>query len=293
VKSALVAMAAALLLQEKQEIAFKDVKDFCMQFDGVDLRVLGETKYDLVVIDHSRDHPNGSTYVPADYDGLRKGKGGPKVVFAHISVGVAQSSRFYWKKEWNTAPPAWLGTKDPDRTVSFHAKFWEPDFQALILGSKEAYIDRLIAAGFDGIAIDAVNAYRYWQTQGVQDAQAKMVAWVDAIGVYVRRQRASFKVLAIGGEELLSDGRFLEGINGLCCRSAYLSKGAKRPEEEFKKTEALLDRGIKEGKKLFILEYTEEQAEADFVHARAKEKGYVAYCGPSGLGKLSKLHEPE
>jgi len=289
-------LAAAALLplaQEKQEIALKDVKDFCAQFDAVDLRTLGETKYDLVVIDHSRDHPNGATYVPADYDGLRKSKGGPKLVFAHLSIGVAQSSRYYWKKEWNTAPPAWLGTKDPDRTVSFHVKYWEAAYQALILGDKEAYLDRLIAAGFDGVALDAVGAYRHWQGQGVQDAQAKMIAWIDAIGTYVRRQRATFQVLAIGGQELLSDGRYFAAINAICCRSVYLSKGAKRPEEEFKKTEALLDHALKEGKKTFVLEYTEAQADADFVFTRAKEKGYIPYCGPSGLSKLSRLHEPE
>jgi len=284
--------AAAALLLLVQDMQLKDVKDYCVQFQNVDLKALAETKYDLVIIDHSRDHPNGSTYVPDDYVAIRKTG---KLVFAHLSIGTGQNSRYYWNKDWNSTPPPWLGAKDPERIASFHVKYWDAGYQALILGNREAYLDRLIAAGFDGVALDAVEAYRYWQGQGVQDAQAKMSEWIEAIGSYARKQNAKFQLLAIGGTDLLADGRFLGAINAVSKRSTYLSKGVKRPEDDFKKTEALLDRAVKDGKRVFVLEYTQAQAEADFVFARAKEKGYVAYCAPSGLEKLSKIagHEPE
>ncbi len=287
-------IAAVLLLCLVQDaIALKDVNDFCAQYHEIDLKKIGDTKYDLVILDHSRDFPAGAAYVPDDYATLRKSAGGAKLVIAYLSVGAAQSSRYYWKKEWSDKPPAWLGAK-AGRGAGFHVKYWDADWQAILTG-KEGYLERLIRAGFDGVMFDGVDNFDWWENQGTSDARTKMVEWVDALAKHARQLNPKFLIFADGGEELVTDGRYLAAIDAAVRSHTYVSWGQRRAEEDYVKTEGRLDRVVKEGKKVFVLDTSDAQADADFVYARAKTKGYVAYCGPRGLNKLAAFtgHDPD
>jgi uncharacterized protein (TIGR01370 family) len=276
-----------------QELSLSDVNDWCVQLKDVDLKALGETKYDLVVIDHS--HDGRQTYVPADYATLRASPGGRKLALAYLPIGSAQTERFYWKKEYNTAPPSWLGQKDPARRDAFFAKYWDPEWQGVISGSKDGYLDRIIEAGFDGAVLDAVDSYAYWQNQGEQEAREKMIEWVKALGIYVRKKSAKFLLFSWGAEELLADGRFLASINGIVRPDAYHAGGSRRGDADIAKIEDNLDRGVKEGRKVLVLETVEKAEDIAWVFQRAKQKGYVAYCGPAGFAKVAVPagHEPD
>jgi cysteinyl-tRNA synthetase len=41
-------------------------------------------------------------------------------------------------------------------------KYWRPEWQDILYGSREAYLDKIISAGFDGAFLDVVDAYYYY-----------------------------------------------------------------------------------------------------------------------------------
>ena len=54
---------------------------------------------------------------------------------------------------------------DPDH---YNVKFWQQDWQDIISGSPNSYIYGIISQGFDGVVIDGVNAYKFYEGDGYE-----------------------------------------------------------------------------------------------------------------------------
>ena len=151
--------------------ALKDVKNFLYVIDGGKfksrakyLAAMAETNYDLLVIDPLTENE----VVTADQLKPLKAKanGGRRLVLCYVSIGQAEDYRFYWKKGWKPGNPAFIGPEDPDWKGNFAVKYWEPAWQAIILGGKDCYLARVQAAGFDGIYLDRVDYYEWFEQHG-------------------------------------------------------------------------------------------------------------------------------
>lgn len=140
--------------------------------DSPDLAAIGSSQYDLAVIDYSADGSAAAAFTHDQIAALKASTGG-KVVLAYLSIGEAEDYRFYWELEngspggdWRARPPAWLGPENPDfpgNSGNYKARYWDPEWQEIIianpgghpvLGGEESYLDRLVAAGFDGVFLD-------------------------------------------------------------------------------------------------------------------------------------------
>ena len=42
-------------------------------------------------------------------------------------------------------------------------EYWNTDWQVMIYGSDSAYLDMIIAAGFDGVYLDIIDAYEFFE----------------------------------------------------------------------------------------------------------------------------------
>ena len=73
------------------------VDDFLYQLQDLDLAAVGESRYDLVIMDYAADGTADSEYSAADISSLRASPGGPKVLLAYMSIGEAEDYRFYWQ----------------------------------------------------------------------------------------------------------------------------------------------------------------------------------------------------
>ncbi|HVI49831.1 MAG TPA: hypothetical protein VM661_01330 [Candidatus Sulfotelmatobacter sp.] len=114
---------------------------------------LKPTSFDLLVID---PFWRKESFVKADIDALKtKPFGSRRLVFARLPVGLAAPQRWYWKKEWQTDPPAFLKQPLPDDPNLWLVDYWNDDWKAL-LGK---YFTGLTALGFDGFMIDSADAF--------------------------------------------------------------------------------------------------------------------------------------
>jgi cysteinyl-tRNA synthetase, unknown class len=148
-----------------------DVKNFLYVIDGEPfgdqakyLAALGATNHDLVVLDPFIDD---ATVTPADVDRLKKkANGGRRLVLCYVSIGEAEDYRHYWQDNWRPGRPAFLGPEDPDWKGNFAVKYWDRSWQAIIAGRPRSYLARVVAAGFDGVYLDRVDEYEWFEEHG-------------------------------------------------------------------------------------------------------------------------------
>lgn len=100
----------------------------------------------------------------ADVNALRqKANGGTRLVICYMSIGEAEDYRYYWQSSWTTTPPAWLGTENPDWPGNYKVQYWQPEWQSIIVGNDSSYTRRILNAGFDGVYLDLVDAFEYFE----------------------------------------------------------------------------------------------------------------------------------
>lgn len=126
---------------------------------------LQATNYDLLIIDLFVD---GDIILTAnEVESLKvKANGGKRLVVAYMSIGEAEDYRYYWKDEWGKNDPDWLGDENPDWPGNYKVHYWEQEWQEIILGNDNSYLDKIIATGFDGVYLDIIDAFEYWEEEG-------------------------------------------------------------------------------------------------------------------------------
>jgi cysteinyl-tRNA synthetase len=197
------AVAAALLAVWSWGAAAAVPSGVLYQLQGLDIGRVAASAYPLVVTDYSRDGSGSGEWTAAEVGQLRSG--GNREVLAYLSIGEAEDYRYYWQPAWRDDPPAWLGPANPDWPGNYKVRYWDPAWQALLFGSEGAYLDRIVAQGFDGIYLDIVDAYEYWGPDGKGErasAADDMVALVKALAAYGRARRPGFRVYPQNGAGL-------------------------------------------------------------------------------------------
>ena len=124
------------------------------------LTSLQNTGYDLLLLDAFID---GTVLTATEGATLAtKPGGGRRLRIAYMSIGEAEDYRFYWNPAWTTAPPAWLAAQNPDFPGNFKVRYWDPEWQAIVLGPG-GYLDRIQQAGFDGVYLDLIDAFEFFE----------------------------------------------------------------------------------------------------------------------------------
>lgn len=128
------------------------------------LGALAKTNYDAIIMDAFGD--DRTPYTAAELDPLRrKANGGKRLLIAYMSIGEAEDYRHYWRPEWKTTPPSFLEAENPSWPGNYKVRFWEPSWQAIIVDGPDAYLGRIVAAGFDGVYLDIIDAYEYFESK--------------------------------------------------------------------------------------------------------------------------------
>jgi cysteinyl-tRNA synthetase len=128
-----------------------------------------DTDYDMIFIDLFYDAENNLAFTPKEINDLKtKKNGGKRLICSYLSVGEAEDYRYYWQPSWvkENTRPAWIDEENPEWEGNFKVKYWYPEWQSLLYGSTNSYLDRILAAGFDGVYLDVIDAYEYYDERG-------------------------------------------------------------------------------------------------------------------------------
>jgi len=193
------------------------VNDFLYQLQNLDLVAIGNTAYDLVVMDYSSDGSEAGEFTAAQITALKHSPG-EKIVLAYMSIGEVEDYRFYWQDDWTPENPAWLDAENPDWPGNYKVHYWDPAWQTIVL----SYTDRLLDAGFDGAYLDIIDAYDYYAGQGRTTAAQEMADFVAAIRAYARAHDPHFYIFAQNAPELASlVTAYLDSVDGIGQEDIY------------------------------------------------------------------------
>ena len=241
-----------------------EVRNWAFQLQNVDPWEIKESPYDAVVIDYGIDH--GGTAFPREVvDHMRtKPDGRKRLILAYLSIGEAESYRYYWQDSWSKVRPEWLEPENPD---------WPG----------------ILAAGFDGVYLDGVDKFEQWKRRR-PTAVADMVDLVVAIAAYGRASRKDFLIVPQNGDGLLGQPRFLRTIDGFARED--LLYGEKHPEarnsqRSIADSVGRLRRLVAAGVPVFIVEYATSPDLAASMLREIKEFGYIGYVARRDLKSLS------
>ena len=125
------------------------------------LNAIRDTDYDAIILDASHDDVS----LTKDDIALLKTKsnGGDRLIIAYMSIGEAEDYRYYWQEKWDSIPPAWLAEENPDWAGNYKVRYWDPVWQRIIYGEDDSYLRKILDAGFDGVYLDIIDAFEYFE----------------------------------------------------------------------------------------------------------------------------------
>jgi len=125
------------------------------------LDAVRDTNYDAVIMDLFYGNTN---LTAEEINSLKiKKNGGSRLVIAYMSIGEAEDYRYYWQEGWEEKPPSWFAGENPKWKGNYKVRYWDKAWQDVIYGGEGAYLDLILAAGFDGVYLDIIDAYEYFE----------------------------------------------------------------------------------------------------------------------------------
>ena len=127
------------------------------------INAVSATSYDAVIMDL---YHNETAYTASEADSLKtKQNGGKRLVICYMSIGEAEDYRYYWQETWKTDKPDWLGPENPDWAGNYKVRYWETDWKDIVFGNENSYLKKILNVGFDGVYLDIIDAYEYFENQ--------------------------------------------------------------------------------------------------------------------------------
>ena len=266
-----------------------EIHSWAFQLQNVDPVEIKLSPYDLIVIDYGFDRRNATAF-PREVVNLMRSKpdGKKRLLFAYLSVGEAESYRYYWQDSWLTNRPEWLEPENPDWPGNYLVQYWHPQWEEILYGNPNAYLDRILAAGFDGVYLDGVDKFEQWRRR--ESAASDMVDLVGAISSYAHAQHPDFLIIPQNGDALLGIPRYLDIIDGFARedllyseRDAEVRNSPLSIAESIRRMRPL----VAAGKPVLVIEYTADTQLAASMLDEIHELGFIGYVASRDLRSLS------
>jgi cysteinyl-tRNA synthetase len=290
---ALVAAIATLIVSHtpaRVAAPLSEVRSWAFQLQNVDPLEIKLSPYDLVVIDYGFDRRNATAFPREVVELMRtKPDGSKRLIFAYFSIGEAEDYRYYWQESWLRARPEWLEPENPDWPGNYLVQYWHPEWRAILHGSPNAYLDRILGAGFDGIYLDGVDKFEQWKRRR-SGAATDMVDLIGALASYARAQRKDFLIIPQNGDGLLGNPRFLETIDGFGREDLLYGEtdtDVRNPQRSIIESTRRMRPLSNAGKPILVIEYTSKPELATSMLREIKELGFIGYIAGRDLKTLS------
>lgn len=266
---------------------------------------LAKSDFDLLVIDYADGNRPWSRQ---DIEKIqRKPDGSRRIVLAYFSIGEAEDYRFYWKKSWKKNKPDFLAKANKDWGGNFKVRYWMREWQDIIVGTKDgddSYLDQIVAAGFDGVYLDIIDAFEYFGPEGDQRERPKaaedMCRLVARIGLRARvhHKQSGFLIVPQNGANILDEmpermgEAYLKTVDAIGAEDTfyYGSRDHDNPLKPQRDTIKALKKFRKAGLPVLAVDYLTKSAAAAKFARLARKEDFIPYVGHRELDRL--LQQP-
>ncbi|MBI5866361.1 MAG: endo alpha-1,4 polygalactosaminidase [Planctomycetes bacterium] len=290
---------------------------YVLQPDAIAAQALADARFKWLVLEPSRTGNAAGEFTSDEITAIRNGAGcGQKTVLAYLSIGEAENYRDYWNAGWVNAAgepiadvaPSWLGPSNPRWGGNYKVRYWDPDWQAVMLGTAagpdKTPLDRIIDAGFDGVYLDIVDGYEFWSdpAEGYAelsraDARRRMIEFVIAIGEYARTTRGAddFLVFPQNAEGIVHDDAgglddlstaYLSAIDGIGVEDLFYAGTSPQAQADVTRRVAALGEYRSRGKTVLVTDYVlrasytaaNSGARVEDLYRRSLDAGFIPYA---------------
>ncbi|UPT65492.1 MAG: endo alpha-1,4 polygalactosaminidase [Sphingobacteriales bacterium JAD_PAG50586_3] len=285
-KSFVVVLVVAAFAAKAQLTSLQNINAWAYQLQNVTPAAIApDNSFQLFVTDYSADGSGAGVYTPQQVQAM---KTGGKKVIAYISIGEAENYRDYWQPTWNNTPPVWLGSENPDWAGNYKVKFWHPQWKNIIY----TYIDTILAKGYDGIYMDIIDAYYYWQEENPQEpyADTLMVDFISDIRHHADSVlgNSAFILIPQNAEDIIDannitvalQDKYFNSINAIGVEDVFFPgnndiNNAHAPDTY---RTGLLTEFKNSGKRVFSIEYIDQPTKLTQYVADVQANQYVPYA---------------
>jgi cysteinyl-tRNA synthetase, unknown class len=269
------------------------------------IKLLTESKRDLIIIDYSFTSGRFEKWTKAELDKIRSGKKGRKIV-SYISIGEAENYRSYWQPAWDRdrdgrvdkGSPVFLLAMNPNWPGNYLVKYWNADWQKIIL----RYVDEIILQGFDGIYLDIVDAFQRFEylphnnktiekrmnPETQRSYREDMVAWVVQLAKHARELKKGFLIIPQNGAQLLEYIDYRKTIDAIGIEDLFTEGNKKQPLDRIRLVLNLLE-PMKEDKKSIVLtEYPTTKQFKAYAREEAKKNSLTLLINDRHLKNLGE-----
>jgi len=271
------------------------VRSWGYQLRRLDVDHVAGAPLDLVVVDYARSRSRGVEHVftPDEVRRMQlRPEGGRRIVLAYLSIGEAEWYRYYWQQAWEGEQrPAWLGPMNPAWYGNFPVRFWDGDWQRILLAPGTGYLARIQSAGFDGVYLDRPDVHEEWRAER-PTARADMIALIELLAREARGRDPGFLIVQQNAEELLTSRALRNSIDAVAKEN--LIYGLAKPDQrnaaaEIAWSERHLNLAAKAGRRILVVEYLDDPARARDARLLIERMGFVATFAPRALHVLADV----
>ncbi len=272
------------------ELADEKIDDFAYWIDEIDKKQIKDSKYDLIIIDYSADGSEDEEFSEDDVQYMKSSGDKKKLLLSYISIGEAEDYRFYWEDSWDndedgepdSGAPAWLDEENPDWGGNYKVKYWMQGWQDIIYD----YLDRIIDAEFDGIYMDLIDAYEYYEDD-FPNSDWLMIDLVRNISDYIKSyQGKDLLVFVQNGENLLKNSIYLDHIDGIGREDLFYDDDDITEEDDREDCIKNLNKALKEDKTVLIIDYPTNWIYIYDFYQNCVNNGFLGYATNRELDSL-------
>lgn len=251
---------------------------------------IAATNADLVITEWASYARLEDPYDAADLDRMR-GADSDRLVVSYLSIGEAETYRYYWQDAWESAPPGWIGEANPEWEGNIKVRYWQDAWQRIILN----YLDRIIDAGFNGVYLDIIDAFQFWREAlpaSPINFRQEMAEFVALIRQHAAERIAEvdpgrpFFIIGQNGVELLANATYRRAVDGVAQEDLRFIYENGRPQDFGPQTDQdyrygldLLRQAETDGIATFVVEYLPPAARDGAARLLAAEAAALRAAG--------------
>jgi cysteinyl-tRNA synthetase, unknown class len=269
---------------------FANVRSWGYQLQKVKINDVANSPFDMMVVDYSKDGSHEAAFTPEEIARMRaKPDGSTRLVISYMSIGEAEDYRYYWNPEWAKTKPDWLLDENPEWKGNYPVCFWDTEWQGVFYGNPDAYMDRIIDAGFDGVYLDKCDVFEDLKDRNRKvaatrrDLEGDMISFISRLYYYAKARNPNFAVIMQNAEILLEQESLREVIDGVAKES--LLYGLPGPEKPNPKDEVVfakqaLDLALNADRTVFVVEYLNADDKVRSALQTVDGYGYIGTVSP-------------
>jgi len=274
----------------KFELVDRQIDDFAYWINDVDKKQIKDSKYDLIIIDYSADGSEDEEFSEDDVEHMKSSGDKKKLLISYISIGEAEDYRYYWEDSWDSdddgepdsGAPAWLDKENSDWEGNYKVRYWMQGWQDIVYD----YLDRIMEAEFDGIYMDLIDAYEYYEDD-FPTSDWFMIDFVRNISDYVKSdQGKDFLVFVQNGDKLLKNSTYLDHIDGIGREDLFYDDDDPTDDDDREDSIKNLNKALEEEKAVLIIDYPTNLINIYDFYKNCVDYGFLCYATNRELDRL-------